>query len=434
MDKLEAKEYLTQGTMLAGVGKYEEALTYYDKAEVIEPIDIDVYILKGLALANLERLDEAKEQFEKALKINREFGLAYFHLGSIALMQNETALGYEYYNKAQANGYEDAQLYYSLGLLHEENGDDDMALRNYTKAIIKDAMRADIRLRKAYLLFDNNQIPESLQTLDEAIMACPDVFELYHFKFMILVQLKQYDKAEKVLEQAMVLFPKDSGFILDKVTLLMEQNKYDEAATILNTLEKEESIDDDVRRSIYMDRAQMYASNEDVDAAIIELEKANVLSAKNDEFDSEVVFLLCNSYLSIEKYEKVLENARKIIEKSEDIDHKNSARYYEPLSLKMLDRMEEALPLYKEAIIDYRSQSLSAPGNVDAYLYRVMCLRDIEQYDKALELIDYVITLQPEQPEPHLLKAAVLEALGRTEEATEEAKIASKMLPEELRG
>jgi tetratricopeptide (TPR) repeat protein len=434
MDNLAVKEYLTQGTVLAGLGKFEEALTYFDKAERENPMEIDVYLSKGIALANLEKLDEAKEQFEKALKINRASGLAHFHLGSIALMQGDAALGFELYNKAIADGYDDAQLYYSIALLHEESGDADQAVRNYTKAIALDPMRPDIRLRKAYLLFENDQIPEALQTLDEAILASPDVFEGYHLKFMFLVQLKQYDKAEKVLEQATALFPKDAGFVLDKVTLLMEQEKFDEATALLNTLENTEGVDDTIRRSIYMDRAQMLASKDDVAAAIIELEKAKTLSEKNGEFDSEVVFLLTNSYLSQESYETVLAHARQILEKSEVSDHKAAARYYEPLSLKMLDRMDEASPLYTEAISEYRNQSISSPGNIDAYLYRVMCLRDIGQPDKALELIDYVIALQPERHEPRLLRAAVLEALGRTDEAAEEAKNASKMLPEELRG
>ena len=396
-------------------------------------MEIDVYLSKGIALANLENLDDAKVQFEKALKLNRASGLAYFHLGSIAIMQNDTALGFEYYNKAQANGYNDAQLYYSIGLLHEENGDDDMAIRNYTKAIIRDSKRPDIRLRKAYLLFENDQIAEAMQTLDETILASPDVFEGYHLKFMFLLQLKQLDKAEEVLDQAMELFPNDFGFSLDKVTLLIEKEEFTKAASALDALENTEGIDNSVRRRIYMDRAHMCAASEDVLTAISELERAKALADDIGEFDSEILFLLCNSYLAQENYEKALNYSRQMLEKTDDSGHRDAARYYEPLALKMLDRMDEALPLYGDAISEYRNQSLASPGNIDAYLYRVMCLRDIEQNDKALELIDYVIKLQPERHEPRLLRAAVLEALGRTEDAAQEAKTAGLMLPEELR-
>ena len=433
MDKLAVQEYLTQGAVLAGQGKHAEALAFYDKAEQEDPMEIEAYLSKGIAFANLERLDKAKEQFEKALKINRASGLAYFHLGSIAMLQDDTAFGFENYNKAIANGYDDAQLYYSIGLFHEDGGDAEMAIRNYSKAIARDALRPDIRIRKARLLLQGNHIPEALQALDETILTNPDVFEGYHLKFSVLMQQRQYDKAEEVLNTALDLFPKDPGFIFDKASLLIEQKKTDDAFALLAELENAEDISSDILRRIHMERAQVFATNEDVKSAIAALEKAKDLAEKDGGFDPEVVFLLANCHISTEEFEKVLTYARQLIEKASDGYTKYTARYYEPFALKMLGRMDEALPLYEEAINDYRNQSLAAPGSLDAYLLRTMCLRDIEQHDKALELIDYVVTLQPDRAEPRLLRVTVLEALGRSEEAGEETKVVNAMLPEELR-
>jgi tetratricopeptide (TPR) repeat protein len=432
MDNLQVQEYLTQGALLAGQSKYDEALAYYDKAERENSMEIEVYLSKGVAYANLDKLNEAKAQFEKALKVNRTSGLAYFHLGSIALLQGDLAPGFENYNKAIANGYDDAQLYYSLGLLHEENGEADMAIRNYSKAIMRDAMRPDIRIRKARLLLQGNHFHEALQTLDETILANPDVFEGYHLKSSVLMQLKQYSKAEEVIDGAIALFPKDPGFAIDKSSLFIAQNKYGDALAILAGLENSDEADDAVRRRIYMERAQIFAAQDNLTSAIAALEQAKELSDKADEFDAEAIFLLANCYLSMEKYEKVLGYARQLLEKADGGYVKETARYFEPLALKMLGRMDEATPLFKDAINEYRNQSLSTPGNLDAYLLRAMCLRDIEQYDKALELIDYIIALQPGRAEPRLLRVIILEALGRFEEAAEETKMVNMVLPEEL--
>ena len=433
MENLQLQEYLTQGAVLAGQGKYNEALAYYDKAEHESPMEIEVYLSKGIAYANLDKLDEAQAQFEKALKVNRTSGLAYFHLGSIALLQGDVALGFENYNKAIANGYDDAQLYYSIGLLHEENGEADMAIRNYTKAIMRDAMRPDIRIRKARLLLQGNHFPEALQTLDETILTNPDVFEGYHLKFSVLMQLKQYAKAEEVINGGIKLFPKDPGFAIDKSSLFIALNKIDDALAVLSELESADETDDFVRRRIYMERAQIFATQDNITSAIAELEHAKALSEKTGDFDAEVIFLLANCHLSTEEFDKVLNYARELLKKAEEGYIKETARYYEPLALKMLDRMYEAIPLFKDAINEYRNQSLAAPGNLDAYLLRTMCLRDIEQYDKALELIDYVIALQPERAESRLLRVTILEALGRTNEAADEIKTVNAMLPEELR-
>lgn len=433
MDKIQVQEYLTQGAVMSGQGKYEEALMYYDRAEKENPMEIDVYLSKGIALANLERLDDAKTQFEKALKLDRTAGIAYFHLGNIAVLKGNIALGFENYNKAAASGYDDAQLYYSMGLLHEENGEVDMAIRNYSKAIQRDALRPDIRIRKARLLLEGNHIPEALQTLDETILTNPDVFEGYHLKFTILVQLKQYAKAEALLRDAMALFPKDPAFVLDQVTLLVEQQKTDEALAILSDLEDSGEADESLHRKIYMEKAQIYASKDEITSAIDCLEQAKALAEKNSEFDAEVIFLLANCHLSTGEYEKVLSYSRELAQRAEAGYIKETARYYIPLALKLSGRENEALPLYKEAINEYRNQALAAPGNMDAYLLRIMCLRDIGEYEKALELIDYVVALQPDRAEPRMLKAAILEAMGRTEDAEAETKAVNAMLPKELR-
>ena len=44
MDKLEIQEHLTQGAVLAGQGKYEEAFVYYNKAERENLMEIEVYL------------------------------------------------------------------------------------------------------------------------------------------------------------------------------------------------------------------------------------------------------------------------------------------------------------------------------------------------------------------------------------------------------
>lgn len=433
MDKVQAQEYLTQGGVLAGQGNYEAALTYYEKAEREDPMNIEVYLSKGIAYANMDELEEAKRQFEKALKVNRKSGLAYFHLGSIGMLLGDTAAGIENYNKAIANGYDDAQLYYSMGLLYEEQGDYDMALRNYSKAIQRDALRPDIRIRKARLLIKSNHIPEAMEALDETILTNPDVFEGYHIKVTLLMQMGQLDKAEEVLNTALDLFPQDHGFALDKASLRISQDRIEDALDIFAELENAEDANDSLRRRVFMERAQILADREDIDGAIAALEQAKALSGKSGNFDTEVVFLLASCHLAQEKYEDLLEDARQLLEKADDGYNKETARYFEPLALKMLGRMDEAIPKYKDAVEEYRRQSLDAPGNLDAYLLRAMCLRDMEQYEKALELIGYVITLQPDRAEPRIVKVSLLEALGRTEEAEQENQLLLEMLPDELK-
>lgn len=209
------QEYMIQANALMGQEKYEDAIKYFEKAEQIDNMNIDVYLSKGVAYANLESYEPAKLEFEKVLKISKNNGIALFHLGNIEILSGNRARGIELFNNAIANGFDDAQVYFSLGLMHEEADSDELAIRNYSKAILKDSNRADIRIRKVRLLIKNNLLPEALQTIDELILSNPDVFEGYHLKFLVLVSQEKYDDAENVINDAMKLFPKDAAFALD---------------------------------------------------------------------------------------------------------------------------------------------------------------------------------------------------------------------------
>ena len=195
MDKMMCQEYLTQGQTLMSQGKYETALSFLAKAEQEDKLNIEVYLTQGVALANLDRLDEAKEVFEKALKVDRKSGIAYFHLGNIEMLQGDRGRGIEMYNAAVANGFDDAQVFFTIGLTYEEDGNDELALRNYNKAIHKDPLRPDARIRKIRIMIRNGRPEETLKAIDELILACPDVFEGYHLRFTLLLEIGNLPEA-----------------------------------------------------------------------------------------------------------------------------------------------------------------------------------------------------------------------------------------------
>ena len=119
-----------------------------EKAVSSDRTNIEIYLSKGVRYANMNKLDNAKKEFEKALKINRNSGLALFHMGNIYMLQGEKVKGIENYNNAVANGYDDAQIFFTLGLFYEEEGNGELAMCNYVRAINKDPVRPDARVRK----------------------------------------------------------------------------------------------------------------------------------------------------------------------------------------------------------------------------------------------------------------------------------------------
>ena len=61
-------------------------------------------------------------------------------------------------------------------------------------------------------------------------------------------------------------------------------------------------------------------------------------------------------------------------------------------------------------------------------MFRAMCYKDIGNYDKALETIDYVILIQPENGQLHQIKGNILKEMsGRSVEAEEEYREAKRL-------
>lgn len=428
MENLNLLEYMNQATALMGQEKYEAALLFLEKAEAEDRFNIDIYITKGVAYANMDEFEKARTEFEKALKVNKKEGVVYFHLGNIEMLLGNKAKGIELYNNAIANGFDDAQVYFSLGLMHEEENNDDLAVRNYSKAIQRDPNRADIRIRKIRLFIKNQHLQEALQALDELILSNPDIFEGYHLKYLVLSSLDKYEEASNVLSSAMLMFPKDTAFAIDKASLMITKKEYKQALEYLHSIGDTYEIDDEAAHSIAMEEARAYAFLEDMDGTIKSLEKARAIALKFDppRMDMESIYLLMNCYLNNEEFEKVIECAKELKKAEGEDYYALAAYYYEPYALKKLDKLEEAKKLFEEASEYFRSASLKNPGNVDSYAFRIMTLSELGNHQKALELADYLIMVKDDLAEAHTLRAAVLEDLGRNEEAKiERAKAVS---------
>lgn len=421
MDKTLALEYLQQGEILLGKRQYENAIIYFNKAEEEDPFKLEIYVDMGVAYANLEQYDDAENCFQKALKVDKEVGVVYFHLGNIYFLKDDKSKGMQLYNLAFSKGYEGAQMYFSLGLMFEEEGDNVLALRNYSKAIIQDPLRADARIRKARLFIKNKQYPEAIQTLDEMIMACPDIFEGYHLKFMVLNINGEFDQAQQVLDKARKLFPNDLGFVLDQADLYSSLKRFEDALTLFDETEimNQDGLD---KHRVAMERARISALMGKMDKTIIYLKEAKRISGEMEKpyIDSEANFFLMNCYINIENLEDALNCARELKEDESSGYYGLSAYYYEPYCLQKLLRNDEATDLYQKGAETLRDRSLKHPNNTDCYLFRILCLKELKRYNKALELADYLLMVNADSAEVHTIRALVLSEMGREEEANKE--------------
>lgn len=424
MSDFTVEEYLQQGQVLLGAEKYEEAVERLDKALELDERNVDAYISKGIALAYLGRLDEAEESLKRAITVKKDCADAYYHLGNIALMRGTYGSGIENLNLAIANGYEGADAYYLIGLMHEQSDDPLLALRNYSKAIRMDETNPMYRIKKAVLEYSLGDYESVIETSKGIRKYCPDHFEGYHLSAAAMTMLKRYQEAKDILEKARVAFPDDNDITLDLVRVLLAEEDYAQAKQLLEAAEKNEPAEDELKE-IYLSLGKIYLAEENTEDG----EKYLLRSLKTGVFgekDFETQFVLVNLYNATSQYEKMLDMAQQIIDSHNEESYALSGRYFAALAKKGIPGADYKAA-YREAARYYRQFTLQEPTRVDGYVYRAMCHRDLEEYNKAIDCLEYVLLLAPESKELHLLKGGILKEMGKEKESAEELRLAEQM-------
>ena len=428
MANSESLEYLNQARYFVGTEQYNEALEYVNKAIVADKLNKELYVQKSIILANLEQYSEAIEELKNALKIDRAYAEAYFHLGNLCLMTGNQAAGLENYNKAIANGFDDSQIFFNLGLMYEEDGNDELAIRNYTKAILKDPLRVDARVRKATVFISNGKQQEALETLNELILADPDLYDGYHLKALLLADMGDLDGAMSVLDEAIRLFPKDPSFQIDKVNILVMREETGKARELVKVIENTYELELDQKHHLELEKARLYALDADIDSIIGSLIKARAYAKEldPDDVDAEATFLLANCYLEKKDYPATIACSKELIA-SDELAYAIPAYYTLPYAYAQSGEEDKAKEQYKESISKLRAITLSNPGILDGYLFRALCLKEIGQYEQALELSEYLLKIDPNSSTFHSLKAEVLYAMGNEDAAKAEKATAESL-------
>ena len=416
-------EYNNQGLILYSQDKYDEALVYFEKAISEDPHFINSYINAAQVYIMRDEYDDAIKYLKKALLLDKKCAIVYFHLGNIDLLKGNTDEAKENYNKSISLGYDNVQIYINLASDAEENGDFDSALSYYNKVIAIDKFNAYAKARKIEINVMLKRIPEALKACDDLIETNPDTFEGYHYKFALLTDNGKHNEAEQILERAITLFPDDEAFFYDKARLLQIQGKYQEA---IDLLENKLTLNEDNKASLISLKGQLLLSLERVDEAKVLFEKEF-----EENEDSEIAYFLTSIYMALKEYDKAIVCAEKVI----DADNKNddyyfAALYYKAVALKKANRDVEAKKALNEAILIFRAATSRQPGQIQLYFYRAICHKEIDELDKAMELIDFVLGVKSDLAEAHLIKSEILKEMGKDDEALKEKEQAFSYNPD----
>ena len=102
-----------------------------------------------------------------------------------------------------------------------------------------------------------------------------------------------------------------------------------------------------------------------------------------------------------------------------------AALYLKGIIIKVKDGEMSSKNYYKSIVSIFRDASLDYPDKLDLILYRGFIYKELNNYEKALEMANYLLAISEEFAEAYLLRSKIYEAMGDIQKAKEDKKLAT---------
>lgn len=129
--------FLKKAKLYLVMKDYENCAASVEQALQINPNLADAYYLKGMALMENEKMDLAIVSFQRAVTIDQKHFDALMQLGYI-WEAKDTKMSIDYFNSALLADPTSSEASYNLGLLYQEHGEPQKAIKSYETIVQHD--------------------------------------------------------------------------------------------------------------------------------------------------------------------------------------------------------------------------------------------------------------------------------------------------------
>lgn len=422
------------GAILQKQGKFDEALTYYAKAEYLDKTNVN-------ARLNAGTLYQQKKDYNKALEAYDSVLLLY--------PKNTLALTYKAQAYAEMGKEKDAQELYEKVLALEPNNDTaNYGLKNLLRKslstnefvkYIKEHSVSGKPAEELYLyaldLHKENKLDDAISIYKQVIDMSPTSVETYVNLAIAQSQLKDYDGAITILKIANAKFPENEqvketlhsiqGEINDskiaKANDYYNAGKYNEALKIYSAiLPKTEEI--------MLTIATCWQNLNNVQEALKAYQEAFALNPKNADTAYYIATILIDNEISQTEGLSYLNKALEI--EPEHADAKQFKAYLEEQN--DMKKLETAMNLFESEKYDASLSLLNeiivkTPQNAFALYYRGMIYDAKEKFSEAIADYEKAIVLNGDLTIINYLLGIDYDTLNKTQKALKsyEAFVAS---------
>ncbi len=260
------------GVALAMQGKFQESLSYLNKAVTLNTFDTNAHFNLGNSYKALQQSAKAITSFVAAIKLDKGHLGAYNNLGNLyrSLGQFDDALKcYGVMNDLSANNI---QIYMNFASTYREMGDNEKAIDYYKKVISLKPNYAIAYNDMATCLNKLGDNDEAIEYYERAIELSPDYVDAYNNLGNILQATGEAEAAISSFEKAIMVSPNAATYN-NLGNALREQGDFSGAIKNLENATRYNPSG----LEIYFNLGNVQAENSDYDKAITCFEQARLI-------------------------------------------------------------------------------------------------------------------------------------------------------------
>ena len=418
------------GVLAVGVGKVEEALSFFKTALEINPNIAQYWLSYMDALVRLNRIDDAKavldqardkgvrgdgfDQLEKQLaEIGKDVqvsgGGAKSEEPRTEQLQNLINLYTQgQYQTAQTQASQllkqfpnSVNLYNIIGVTDKELGNLNEAIDAYNKALSIRPNVAEVYNNIGNALKDQSKLEDAIDAYKKALSIKPDYADAYNNMGNTLNKQCKLEEAIEAYNKALSINPNNAEAYNNMGIALTEQRRLEEA---IEAYTKALSIKPDYVNACYNMGITLKDQGK-LEEAIEAYNKA--LSIKPDYADANI-----NMGAALQEQGK-LDEAIEAYNKALSINPDNAEAYNNMgNALKEQDKLDEAIEAYNKAL------SIK-PDYAEAYNNMGVILQDKGKLDEAIEAYTNALSIKPDFAKAYYNMGNPLKDQGKLDEAIE---------------
>lgn len=438
------------GTAYLKIKQFKNSIPHFERALTKAPDNIGIYNSLGTAYTACGETDKALDCYKKALELNPTNPMAYYNIGSLYQIkqQHETACEYlqkavdldeedESFNvalamsKVKSEQYKDAaEIYkklmiaqpqkenykYNLVTCYEAMGEISTAIKMLESMVYLNKKFILPAQKLASLYIKTNQLSKAKEIYDNILLKENINAETMHQYAVLSSSLCDTDTAEKMLKKVIKMRPEFAKAHKDLAIIYLNKRLFKYAEEEFQEAMKLQPNDFEI---IFEYGNYLYSVSKNTEAEryyteALEIEPDNVLAltfmalnklilnqldeakdyitkALNIDHHHEYIQFCAGRILYAKKeFEDAKRYLVRAVEQNPDIETQNTLAltYYE------LGEYQNAINIFKNLIEKF-------PDNISVLMSIAKCYEALKDNDSALEYLEKVVSIFPEDEEAH---------------------------------